>query len=173
MGPLSVLSTGATASTSLPARLWALSLAHSQLTDVFFEKVLGLCLGLVKEKSMKPEVGGVVMFFGFAIWLAVTFGVLMVMESLSAVLHALRLHWVEFQNKYYKGDGAQPSLPVCARAAVCVVSLLGVTPRCHAQVSSSRHSALPKKKTQTKGPLCCLCSGCRNKISSTGSAGYF
>merc|ERR1712127_71276 len=78
---------GAVSNTASYLRLWALSLAHSQLTDVFFDKILGLCLATVKEESMSPEVGGVVMFFGFAIWLAVTFAVLMLMESLSAVLH--------------------------------------------------------------------------------------
>ncbi len=98
---------GAISNTASYLRLWALSLAHSQLTDVFFEKCLGMALAAVRTDAMGGMVGGVVMFIGFAVWLSATFGVLMVMESLSAVLHALRLHWVEFQNKYYKGDGVK------------------------------------------------------------------
>ena len=35
----------------------------------------------------------------------VTFMVLMCMDSLECFLHALRLHWVEFQNKFFKADG--------------------------------------------------------------------
>jgi V-type H+-transporting ATPase subunit a len=41
-------------------------------------------------------------FFVFALS---TFMVLMCMDSLECFLHALRLHWVEFQNKFYKADG--------------------------------------------------------------------
>jgi V-type H+-transporting ATPase subunit a len=58
-------------------------------------------------------VWGVNPFFvvgGFAVWFGVTIGIIMLLESLSAFLHTLRLHWVEFQNKFYVGSG-KPFLP--------------------------------------------------------------
>ena len=42
---------------------------------------------------------------GFAVFAAVTTGVLLAMDVLECYLHALRLHWVEFQNKFYGADG--------------------------------------------------------------------
>merc|ERR1712166_1212006 len=40
----------------------------------------------------------------FPSW-AVTMAVLMMMDVLECGLHTVRLHWVEFQNKFFKGQG--------------------------------------------------------------------
>lgn len=39
------------------------------------------------------------------VFAGVTLFVLMFMDVLECCLHDLRLHWVEFQNKFYKGQG--------------------------------------------------------------------
>jgi V-type H+-transporting ATPase subunit a len=41
----------------------------------------------------------------FPVLAAATFGILLCMDSMECFLHALRLHWVEFQNKFYQGSG--------------------------------------------------------------------
>nr|CAB3496486.1 unnamed protein product [Digitaria exilis] len=87
---------GAVSNTASYLRLWALSLAHSELSSVFYDKVLLMAWGMNNI---------VALVIGIVVFVFATVGVLLVMETLSAFLHALRLHWVEFQNKFYEGDG--------------------------------------------------------------------
>ncbi len=91
---------GSVSNTASYLRLWALSLAHSQLAAVFFERTV--MAGLDSE-SFITEI--IVMYIGFFVWVSFTFFVLLFMDVMECFLHTLRLHWVEFQNKFYKGTG--------------------------------------------------------------------
>jgi V-type H+-transporting ATPase subunit a len=87
---------GTVSHTASYLRLWALSLAHQQLSLVFFQKSLNSAL-----ESGNP----VLIYIGFACLMVITAGVLLGMDVLECFLHTLRLHWVEFQSKFFKADG--------------------------------------------------------------------
>merc|ERR1719420_974714 len=87
---------GTVSHTASYLRLWALSLAHQQLSVVFF------------QKAMVPALASgnaVAIYFGFGALMVITAGVLLFMDVLECFLHTLRLHWVEFQSKFFKADG--------------------------------------------------------------------
>ncbi|KAJ3449745.1 v-type proton atpase subunit a [Anaeramoeba flamelloides] len=82
---------GILSNTASYTRLWALSLSHSELSAIFWDKLI-----MYPLSTNVP--GFLVITFFF--WVGFTLFVLMMSEGLSAFLHTLRLHWIEFFSKF-------------------------------------------------------------------------
>jgi len=96
---------GSVSNTASYLRLWALSLAHSQLGAVFIEQGLSVAWKPGSDGTttlFKAIIGSFILWFPF--W-GVTMAVLMMMDVMECGLHTVRLHWVEFQNKFFQGQG--------------------------------------------------------------------
>ena len=85
---------GLISNTSSYLRLWAVSLAHVQLTTVLHQFTIGSG-GLLYKILILP------------VYIVATLFLLIGLEGLSSCLHALRLNWIEFFGKFYNGEGVE------------------------------------------------------------------
>lgn len=74
-----------------------ISVLWKNCSRIFIDRVVGNFNGNIFILSKN--------LIGFSILASTTAGIMLLMDTMECFLHTLRLHWVEFQNKFYKGDG--------------------------------------------------------------------
>jgi V-type H+-transporting ATPase subunit a len=92
-------------------RLWALSLAHSQLSHVLYEELFVLTTDMGNPAAM---------FVGFTGWAGGSVAILLGLECFSSLLHGIRLMWVEFSSKFYSGTGYE-FLPLSLKREIAIL----------------------------------------------------
>ena len=100
-------------------RLWALSLAHGQLSAIIFklamQEVPVVKIGILGTSQ------GLSIFFGVICWPIFFFGTfafILALDAIECFLHTVRLHWVEFNSKFYKGQNAMKYNPFSFNSAM-------------------------------------------------------
>jgi V-type H+-transporting ATPase subunit a len=106
---------GCISNTASYLRLWALSLAHSQLALVFIQYTLKAAWSMAASQDYAVWFITLTSFIMWFPFMAVTGCVLLNMDVLECFLHTLRLHWVEFQSKFFVGSGYL-YVPFCFKA---------------------------------------------------------
>lgn len=97
-------SLGTISNTASYLRLWALSLAHSKLCDVF----MLLTFNFQYTQIWNSDNFATFLFGFITLWpvyMTATTAILLMMDCMECFLHDIRLHWVEFNAKFYKGNG--------------------------------------------------------------------
>ena len=100
-------------------RLWALSLAHGQLSLIIFnlsmKEIPVVKIGILGTNQAIAIVVGLIawpiFFFG-------TFAFILALDAIECFLHTVRLHWVEFNSKFYKGQNALKYNPFSFNSAM-------------------------------------------------------